>query len=266
MAVLPIAVAALIGFAIWRTSRVSLVIPGIAVLMCAQLVAAAILGRRLLEGRLPLLMPLLLLTFACTVSVALSRVGRNLISLPFAWLIGFQCFRLPLELVMHQAAAAGIMPEQMTFTGYNFDILTGVTAIPVAWMAARGSAPRWLLIVWNPLGSVLLAVIIWIALASMPNVALFGRESLNTWVADPPYIWLPGVLVQAALLGHLVVWRKLTSGTRCLRSYFSPRPNSVSRNGGCSSLWTTDNSMLRNPALRRYSSISTSAKPSHKSA
>jgi len=32
---------------------------------------------------------------------------------------------------------------------------------------------------------------------------------LNTWIADPPFIWLPGVLVPAALLGHLLLWRKM---------------------------------------------------------
>ena len=43
-------------------------------------------------------------------------------------------------------------------------------------------------------------------------VALADQKShLNTWVADAPYVWLPGVLVQAALWGHLVIWRKLRS-------------------------------------------------------
>jgi len=112
---------------------------------------------------------------------------------------------------MHQAAVTGIMPEQMTFTGDNFDILTGLTALPVAWLAASGWAPRWLVVGWNLMGSVLLVVIVGIAGASMPGIAAFGPERLNTWIADPPYIWLPGVLVQGALLGHLVVWRKLLS-------------------------------------------------------
>jgi len=40
-------------------------------------------------------------------------------------------------------------------------------------------------------------------------VGAFGPDRLNTWIADPPYIWLPGVLVPAALFGHLLTWRKL---------------------------------------------------------
>jgi hypothetical protein len=34
---------------------------------------------------------------------------------------------------------------------------------------------------------------------------------LNTFVADPPFVWLPAVLVTAALMGHILVWRKLTA-------------------------------------------------------
>ena len=213
MAALAVLVAAGAVWMIWRTSRSRFAIAVIAFLMSLQWVAAAHFGRRLLEGSPPLMMALLLVTFAGTLAAAMSPVGLRLSELPFAYLIGFQCFRLPLELVMHQAAAIGLMPEQMSFSGYNFDILTGVMALPVSWLAARGQAPRWLLIAWNAMGSTLLAIIVGIAVASLPTFASFGPHRLNTWIAHPPYIWLPGVLVQAALLGHIVIWRKLgTSG------------------------------------------------------
>ena len=97
----------------------------------------------------------------------------------------------------------------MSFSGYNFDILTGLTAIPVAWMVHRNSAPHWLLIAWNVMGCALLATIVAIAVAATPRFAAFGPQQLNTWIADAPFVWLPGVLVQAALLGHLLTWRKL---------------------------------------------------------
>ena len=108
---------------------------------------------------------------------------------------------------MHHAATHGIMPPQMTFTGLNFDIVSGALALPVAWLAARGN--RFAAIAWNILGSLLLAVIVIIAILSIPAIAAFGPDKLNTWVADPPYVWLPGVLVPVALLGHLLLWRKL---------------------------------------------------------
>jgi hypothetical protein len=210
MAALAVIVAAGISWMIWRTSRSYVAIAAIVLLMAGQLTASLLVGQLLLAGRPPLMLPLMLVVIACTLYAALSEIGgRMAIGFSFAWLIGFQCFRLPLELVMHQAAVSGIMPEQMTFTGDNFDILTGITALIVAWLASKGKAPRWLLIAWNAMGSVLLIIIVGIAGASLPMFAAFGPDKLNTWVADPPYIWLPGVLVQAALFGHIVIWRKL---------------------------------------------------------
>ena len=58
----------------------------------------------------------------------------------------------------------------------------------------------------------LLINVVTIAFVSTPLVAAFGADHLNTWVADPPYVWLPGVLVPAALLGHVVMLRKISQG------------------------------------------------------
>jgi len=164
------------------------------------------------ERQPPPLMIVVAGSMALVLATVASRTGARLAAaLPVAALVGFQAFRLPLELVMHRAATDGVMPKQMSYSGWNFDILTGATAIVVAWLAASGRAPRWLIVGWNVLGSALLLAIIAIAVASTPTFAAFGSrpEQLNTWIADPPYVWLPGVLVPAALFGHWLLWRKL---------------------------------------------------------
>ena len=51
------------------------------------------------------------------------------------------------------------------------------------------------------------------------DMLLFGPERLNTWVAYAPFVWLPAVMVVCALIGHLVIWRKLL-----LTSTTTPRP------------------------------------------
>jgi hypothetical protein len=152
-------------------------------------------------------------TFALPVLLGLSDVGKRLSNAPFALLIGFQAFRLPLELVMHQAAIEGTMPEQMSYAGMNFDIVTGATALVVAVLAARDLAPRWLLLAWNTLGTLLLLAIVLIAVASLPAFAAFGREpaQVNTWVAYFPFVWLPAGLVSSGVLGHVLLWRRLLS-------------------------------------------------------
>jgi hypothetical protein len=187
----------------------------LAVLMTAQFVLAA---RGVLNDwhRVPPpFLPLIAVAVLLAVAVATSAIGaRAADRWSFAALIGYQSFRLPLELVLHRAASIGLMPVQMSFSGWNFDILTGLTAIPVAILAAVGRAPRGVIVAWNLLGTLLLVNIVSIAIASLPTFAAFGPDQLNTWVADPPYVWLPGVLVPAALFGHILTWRKLARTPR----------------------------------------------------
>jgi glucan phosphoethanolaminetransferase (alkaline phosphatase superfamily) len=166
------------------------------------------------DVRPPRLLVVLLPVLVGPVWLARSALGTRLMKeISIAALVGFHAFRLPLELVMHQAAVETTMPEQMTYTGWNFDIVTGVTAIIVALLAANNRAPRWLLVTWNALGSLLLLVVVVIALASLPLFHLFGNEAaqLNTWVAYFPFVWLPAVLVSSALFGHAVLWKRLVA-------------------------------------------------------
>jgi hypothetical protein len=158
--------------------------------------------------------PLLLMMFASVaagVALGASRLGARLARLPLAVLVGFQAFRLPLELVMHGAARAGAMPVQMSFAGWNFDIVTGASAIVVAGLLIAGRAPRALVVAWNVLGMALLATIGAIAVASTPLVHAFGTAPavVNTWVAEAPFVWLPTVFVTLAIAGHVVVTRRL---------------------------------------------------------
>lgn len=152
--------------------------------------------------------------------LAFSRFGLRLAEgLPMWILVLGQVFRFPLELLMHRAADEGVMPVQMSYSGWNFDIVTGLSAIPVAWLLARGFAHgRALAFAWNVVGSLLLANILIIALVSTPIIAAFGPTRLNTWVAYPPFVWLPTVLVLCALTGHMVIFRKIarwgTNGPR----------------------------------------------------
>ncbi len=149
----------------------------------------------------------LLVALVLAAGAAFSRAGSVFASLPLAWLVGLQAFRVPLELVMHRAAVEGVMPAQMSYSGRNFDIVTGLTAAILAPLIARGVAPRQLIIAWNVMGSLLLANIVGVAAASTPAIRAFGStpNRLNTWVAFFPYVWLPAVLVPTALMLHLVI-------------------------------------------------------------
>lgn len=157
------------------------------------------------------------------IRIGLTRYGRRLaLGLPLWVLIGVQAFRLPLELAMHGLAERGVMPPQMTYTGRNFDIVTGATAIVVAvvaWRAQPGVGPlpsgaRWLAAAWNALGLALLVNVVTIAILSTPRIRYFGDDRVNVFVTQVPYVWLPAVLVLAALAGHLVIYRGLRAAGR----------------------------------------------------
>jgi hypothetical protein len=158
----------------------------------------------------PPLMILVVLIVALAVTIASTSYGRRLaLGLPLWILVAAQSFRLPLELAMHQMYERGVMPVQMSYEGLNYDIVTGITAIIVAVVTRAGRGGRALVAAWNVLGLALLVNIMTVAILSTPRFAYYGTDRLNEWVADPPYVWLPAVLVLAALAGHLLVFRAL---------------------------------------------------------
>lgn len=145
------------------------------------------------------------------VAMAFTGYGTRLArGLPLWTLVAVQGFRLPLELAMHAMYERGVMPVQMSYSGRNFDIVTGITAILVAWLVASGRGGRRLVLTWNVLGLALLLNIVTIAILSTPRFAYFGEERLNVWVTYPPFVWLPSVMVLAALAGHLVIFRAIS--------------------------------------------------------
>lgn len=144
------------------------------------------------------------------VAMAFTGYGTRLAhGLPLWTLVAVQGFRMPLELAMHTMYERGIMPVQMSYSGRNFDIVTGITAILVAWLVASRRGGRRLVLAWNVLGLALLLNVVTIAILSTPRFAYFGEERLNVWVTYPPFVWLPSVMVLAALAGHLLIFRAL---------------------------------------------------------
>jgi hypothetical protein len=221
-----LALSALFVYATWRTGdglapaarlrRTIFAGAGMAIWLAAQ--AAAALSGWL--GRFELRPPPIVIWFASmlvmTLILAWSSFGRRFADkLPFVALIGFQAFRLPLELVMHRAAVAGLMPNVMSYSGYNFDIITGITAIPLALTAWRRPLPRPLIMLWNLTGQLLLIAIAIIAFAATPVFRAFGDDQLNVWVVQFPYVWI-AVMVAAALFGHVVTMRKLLAERRAV--------------------------------------------------
>ena len=179
-------------------------------LLVTALVAASGVLRRF-DARPPPFAILALAVGVVGIAVPFSPLGTLLVrGLPLYALVGFQVFRFPLELVMHRAYVEGVMPVQMSYSGRNYDIVTGITGGALGLWLIRRNVSRWVVAAWNTLGLVLLVNIVTIAIVSTPVFGWFGNDRLNTFVTYPPFVWLPAILVTAALMGHILVWRRLS--------------------------------------------------------
>jgi len=149
-------------------------------------------------------------TLGLALATGLSPAGRQLaVGLPLAALVGFQSFRIAVELLLHRAYEEGLMPVQMSYSGRNFDILSGITAVAMAVWIARGHPGRWAVLAWNTLGLALLVNIVTVAMLSAPTpFRVFMNEPANLWITRAPWVWLPAVLVLSALIGHMLVYRR----------------------------------------------------------
>ena len=195
-----------------RTTQVA--VGALAWLALSALIAASGALRRF-DAIPPPFAFLVLVILALGSVLSFSPLGTLLVrGLPLWALVGSQVFRFPLELVMHRAAVEGVMPVQMSYSGRNFDILTGISAGLLGWWLTRARVTPSTVALWNVFGLALLINVVTIAILSTPLFRWYGTDPsrLNTFVTYPPYVWLPAILVTAALAGHLLVWRKLAAG------------------------------------------------------
>lgn len=144
---------------------------------------------------------------------ALSPIGGKIASsLSLSALIGFQAFRLPLELILHQWAGDGVIPVTMTWTGQNWDIVSGILAIGIAPFADQRPKLAW---VFNIAGSVLLLNVARVAILSSPVPFGWDVAPQLLLVFHLPYALIVPVCVAGALAGHVILTRALFARTRC---------------------------------------------------
>lgn len=199
-----LAILLVVMFAIAQKSWVVLITGGAWLLFTAVLAGTGVLAD--FSSSPPRITLLLFPAILFAVFLGFSKFGTRLSLMPLTFLIGFQAFRIPAELLIHRAVREGIAPPQMTWTGLNLDILSGVSALLLFSFARR--IPRWGILTWNTLALALLLWIVGVAVLSFPG-AFQRLKPDNVWVAYFPFIWLPTVAVTSALLGHVALFRRL---------------------------------------------------------
>lgn len=121
--------------------------------------------------------------------------------------------RIPVELVLWDLFLHRAIPQLMTFEGRNFDVLAGLSAPVIYFLAFRkkvlGSKA---LVLWNLICLGLLFNIVVNAILSAPSpFQRFAFEQPNVAILHFPFVWLPACVVPLVLLAHLAALRRLLS-------------------------------------------------------
>jgi hypothetical protein len=155
---------------------------------------------------------LLLVAMAAIIIVAFSRPVQQILNVtPPHWLVYLQSFRIGVEILLWLSFTKNLIPVQMSWEGYNYDVLSGLLALPAGYLMARyPSKARTVGIAYNTIGILLLLNILVIAVLSMPTpFRYFTNEPANTIVGRFPFIFLPAVLVVLAIALHVFSLRQL---------------------------------------------------------
>jgi hypothetical protein len=96
----------------------------------------------------------------------------------------------------------------MTFSGWNFDILTGISAFLLLLyiVLTKRKLNSLFFLVWNIIGILFLLIIVSLAILSAPfPIQQFAFNQPNIAVLEFPYCFLPTCVVPIVLLSHLLL-------------------------------------------------------------
>jgi hypothetical protein len=203
-------------FFLYKSSNRSLLVTGIAVAWLSLQAGLGLSGfYTITTGIPPRFMLLIGPPLVCTVILFSSSRRRAFVdSWNARWLTYLHIVRVPVEIVLFLLFIHHQVPQIMTFEGHNYDILSGVTAPVVAYLAfTRKQLSRTILLAWNFICVALLLNIVVTAVLSIPlPFQQFAFEQPNRALLYFPFIWLPCFIVPVVLLSHLVMIRRLCTG------------------------------------------------------
>lgn len=120
------------------------------------------------------------------------------------WSTAIHIVRFPVELLLFELATRELLPMEMTFKGWNFDIIPGITSILLLlWMKFRRVNKK-ILLGWNILGLILILFILTNGFLSQELLYKnFGYTVPNIAITYFPTILLGGVIVPMVIYTHI---------------------------------------------------------------
>jgi hypothetical protein len=155
------------------------------------------------------------LLFLILLIVRPSASAQAVLALPLWLILGTQCFRIGVELFLHQLWIEGLVPRMMTFAGANIDIYIGLSAPLIAWLSTRGRWGLKLAGAWNILGLLALLNVVTRAVLTAPGpLNLIHSEVPDRMLGTFPFLLIPGFFVPLAVVLHLLAIRAIGNRLR----------------------------------------------------
>lgn len=137
-------------------------------------------------------------------------VSKNDISTNY--LLAIHTFRLPVEIGLHQLFLQKKVPLLMTFNGWNYDIIIGISAIVLLSYSylTKKQIPKAFFLIWNITGLLFLTWIVSIAILSSPSpFQKLAFDQPNIAILEFPFTFLPACIVPLVFLSHFLLLKKV---------------------------------------------------------
>ena len=143
--------------------------------------------------------------------------ARVAAAIPLWLMLGFGSFRIGVELLVHRLWEDGLVPKLLTYEGGNVDMVFGLSAPIIAWIATKGRLGLRLAMGWNVLGLLSLANVTASAVLTGP-IKLISAEVPTVAMGFFPYAFIPGFFVPLAVTLHVLAIRAIAARLRTIRS------------------------------------------------
>jgi hypothetical protein len=154
--------------------------------------------------------------------------GRVSLAFPVWALIGFETYRVGVELFLHRLAGDGLVPKMLTFEGANFELAIALSAPIAAWICTQGRPGLRVSLAWNALGLLSLANVATRALLTAPGpLHVLHSDVPNVAFGIFPYTFVPGFFAPLAVATHALAIRAIRARLRSELPAPEPRSGDV---------------------------------------
>lgn len=128
-----------------------------------------------------------------------------ILKIPPHWLAFYQSFRIVIESLFIVSVAEGILHPNVTFEGYNYDLIFGLSAPIIGWLVYKKKSFS-LLKIWNYLGLTVIASIIFLFISTIYFPELYTDKPIDfpTEFGTYPYVLIAGFLMPSAVFIHIL--------------------------------------------------------------